>query len=316
MRSRNTESRQLGAWLFAGLSAPLAQFTGGMCWQTVAVVALTCLIGCWLLGRIACTPGKWMSLLEGAWLAVVLAVIGRWVSGSWPSGNVFPAVPLTLLALGAGSACRGTGPAARAGSTVFWQVALVYSGVVAAGVGQVEMGERAAFDTKLDLRLVVSLLIPALAVFLPGDWGKLPVRAVAGIWGFAVLLSVLVTGALSLQVAMDSDMPLYEWVKGLTLAGTLQRFEALVSVALTMGWFALASFVLCVAGQLADNVKGGSYGKGVWGVAVVAGLIMVSNVQINPALMVAGCVVLWGVVPAMMAVFCGNKKLKKSENNA
>lgn len=316
MRSRDVQSRQLGAWLFAGLTAPLAQFAGGMAWLMVALVAGICLIACWLRGRTEVKLGKWLCLVEYIWLIYVLASMGRWITGSWSNGNIYPAVPLTLLALGAVSACRGSGMAARGGSAVFWLVALIYSGVVAAGVGRAELTELIEFDKKLDLRLVVVLLVPGLTAILPGDKSKLPLGALAGIGVFAVLLSILVTGSLSLSVALSVDTPLFEWVEGLSLAGTLQRFEALVSVSLTMGWFALVSFKLCVVGQLADNFKSGCYSKGTWVAAVAAGLAMLLQVPESPRVTTLGCVVLWVLVPAIVVIKGRNKKFENSKNNA
>ena len=125
MRSRNEEKRQLGAWLLAGLSAPLAQFAGGMSWQTVALSVSICLPVCWLVSRVTVATVKWVNIAELVWLACVLSALGRWMSESWPSGNTFPAVPLTLLALGAVSAVRGPEQAARGGSVVFWLTALL-----------------------------------------------------------------------------------------------------------------------------------------------------------------------------------------------
>ena len=316
MRSRNVESRQLGAWLFAGMTAPLAQFAGGISWQMVALTEVGCLSICWLVGRNNLELGKWLSLVELAWISIVLGAAGRWMAGSWTDGNVYPAVPLILLALGAASSSRGNDAAARAGSAVFWLVALVYSIEVAAGAGRVEWKELAAADRSVDLQLVAILLIPAVTVFLPGGKRRLSVGAAVAVGAFAAVLSVLVTGTLSLPVARSVESPFYEWVEGMNLAGTMQRFEAVASVGLTMGWFALVSLLLCVAGTLAKRTKEGSYRKGVWSAAVFAGIIMVSKVRIIPEIMVIGSLLLWVIVPLVMGVIDRNKKLKISENNA
>lgn len=316
MQSRNVESRQLGAWLFAGLAAPIAQFAGGMCWQTVAVTAAVCLTVCWLLGQTVIKPGKWISLIEYGWIVYTLTAIGGWITDSWSGGGVYPVVPLILLALGAVSASLGTEKAARAGSTVFWLAALIYSVVAAAGVGRVEAPELGRYEPGLDLRLPVALLIPALAVFMPGEKRRLPLGAVAGIGAFAVAVSVMITGTLSLPVAMETEMPLHEWVEGLTLAGTLQRFEALVSVALTMGWFALMNFLLCAAGRQTENIRNGSNGKGVCFAAVAASLAMLCKVPVSCEIVAAGSMVLWVIVPVIVVVLGRNKKVEISKNNA
>ena len=316
MRSRNEEKRQLGAWLLAGLSAPLAQFAGGMSWQTVALSVSICLPVCWMVSRVTVVTVKWINIAELVWLACVLSALGRWMSESWPSGNTFPAVPLTLLALGAVSAARGTEHAARGGSVVFWLTALLYSVVAAAGLGKVEWEELAEFNGKVDFRLAVILLLPAVTVFLQRDKKGLPLGSVMGAGVFAVLVSIMVTGALSLRIAQNVEKPLHEWVAGLSLAGTLQRFEALASVALTMGWFALVSYALCIAGALTEQIKETYYGKGVWCVAAAAGIIMFTKVAFSSEMIVIGSVLLWIIVPLVMSAMGKNKKFKIHENNA
>lgn len=313
MQSHDVNRRQLGAWLFAGLSGPVAQFAGGMAWQTVALTALACLTACWLMGHKTVKPGKWLCYIECAWLVYMLAAMGRWMAGSWSDGNVYPAVPLILLALGAASAGRGKATAARAGSAVFWLVALFCSIALVAGVGQVELQELANINGKLDLRLVTVLLIPSLTVFLPGGKKKVPVGALMGIGGFTILLSVLVTGELSLPVAQSVQMPLYEWVEGLSLAGALQRFESLVSVAVTMAWFAAVSFVLTIAGELLDYMK---KERAVWCTAALAGVIMLSKVGIKAEIMVFCTILLWIIIPVILAFGGRKKKFEIYENNA
>lgn len=316
MQSRNVESKQLGAWLFAGMTAPLTLFAGGMAWQSVALMTVICLAVCYVVNRADISPAKWLCATELVWLVVVLAALGRCISVSWPSGNVFPAVPLTLLLLGALSAGKGTKAAGRVGSVIFWLLALMYSVVVAAGLGNIEVKELAAYDRGLDLRLASVLLLPCLAVWLKRGGGSVPLGSLAGIGGWSVLVSVMVTGGLSLRVAMDAEMPLYQWLEGLNVLGVLQRFESLVSAALTMSWFSTISFVLSVAGSLADRIKEGSYGKGVWCVSGVAGIAMVQNVAIMPEVAAFCAVFMWVITPLLAAVWSRNKKFEIYENNA
>ena len=157
------------------------------------------------------------------------------------SETAYPAVPLILLALGVVSAYRGTASAERAACTVFWLIGLVYSAVVAIGVGDVDVNELAAGGVNWNAALSIALLIPALALYHQNEKKRLSVAALAGVGGFAILLSVLITGALSASVAAEGN-PLRRWLSGLCIGGAVQRFEAVVSMVLSMGWFALISF--------------------------------------------------------------------------
>lgn len=316
MPIRNIKSRQLGAWLLTALTAPLAQFAGGMAWQTVAIIAAICLGVSWLAGRGGALPYKWLCVVQLCWLVLVVSEMCRWITGSWYSGDVYPAVPLILLGLGAASAWKGTEQAARVGSTVFCLLALIYGTVLAAGVSRVELSELVEMERKIDPRLIVILLIPALVVHNSGMKGKLPLWAPAGILGFAVVIAGMITGGLSLKVAVTEEMPLYNWVRGLSIAGTLQRFEAVVSVALTMGWFALLSYMLSAAGNLAECARTGSYRNGVWWTAAASAAVMFVNAQLSATVLAAGSAVLWVVVPISMSVLKRNKKSKNYKNNA
>ena len=302
--------------MFAGLSAPVAQFAGSMAWQTVAVTSGACLGVCCLISRLKVTPPKWLCVIEYGWILCLLGSMASWISESWASGEVYPAVPLILLALGGVGAFRGTEYGARAGSCVFWLVALIYAGVIAAGAGEVELRELVYADRTLDQRLVVAVLIPALTVFWKEEGGTLPVVGVVGIFLFAVLMSALITGALSLPVAAQIKMPLQEWVEGLSLAGTLERFESLVSVALTMGWFALLVFLIGMAGQQAELVRGKGYGAGCWGAAAGAGALILLKTGLNAPVLVGGSMALWVAAPVILTLAERNKKLKNPENNA
>lgn len=316
MPIRNIKNRQLGAWLFAAVTAPLAQFAGRMPWQTVAWMAGVCLVSCHFVGRIGVVGHKWLSVVQLCWLVWATSEMCRWISGSWFSGDVYPAIPLILLGVGVASARKGAEQAARTGSVVFWLLALIYGVVVVAGTGGVELRELSVIGPGVDMRLIVVLLVPALSVYLPGGEKKVPAGAMIGIYGFAVVISILITGTLSLEVATNGEAPLREWIEGVQIAGTLQRFEAIASVALTMGWFAMLSYLLCVAGQLAEQTREGNYVKAVFWAAAAAAGIMLLGVEAEASVLALGSVVLWVVAPVFEAIACGNKKTKKRKNNA
>lgn len=308
MRIRDVKKGQLAAWTVAGLSAPVAQFVGGVAWYMVLLIAALCLGTGWCVSRINLELPRWLGVIEYIWIACVIGSAASWISESWSSGEVYPWVPLILLALGCASALRGMENAARVGSILFWLTALVYAGVIVAGVGAAEGVALSVKESGIDERLVIVLLIPGLAVFWKERNGSVPVFTLAGVLIFAVLLSVLITSALSLPVAVNTAMPLHEWVEGLRLAETLSRFEAIVSMALNMGWFALLAYLVSVAGKLADEARDGAYCKGCWGAAVGAGIIVVSMKEIEPRILVLGSLVMWVIAPVVLALIGKKKK--------
>ena len=306
MRIRSCNDRQLNAWLLAGLTAPVAGLAGKMPWQNVALIGVVCVLACCLVGRFGTAPSRWMGDLEYLWMIYVLSWLLRKPSESWISETAYPAVPLILLALAAVSASRGLSASARTGSCLFWLIALVFAGVIAAGAGEVETKELLKSGTEWDPVLPMILLIPALVIYGREGGGKV-LPASLGIGTFAVVISLLVVRTLSLEVGMISENPFREWVSGLSLVGTLQRFDALVSVALTMGWFTLLSFVLCVAGRMREGVNENSYGKGVLFAAVSGGTLMLLPIAYSSEIVLILCVILWFVAPIVWNMVTGKK---------
>lgn len=297
MENRNITGRQLGAWLFSAMSAPLAQFAGATPWPVVLLTGAVCLVAAWHVSRITLKPGRLFCAAQYIWILCILGAMVRWIAGSWPSGNVYPAVPLVLVALAAVSSSRGEGPAAGAGSVLFWLMALVFTIVIIAGIREfdITMHEPVGGTVRGDLAVV--FLLPAAASFMPGSRNKnftawLPSAAV-----FGTVVSVMIAGSLSPAVAQSAGSPLYQWVRGLGLFGTLERFEAIVAVAITMGWFSALSYLVCVAGCLAEQYKSGWYRKGVWICAILTGAGMFLDLWISIPALAIGCGIMWIALP-------------------
>lgn len=307
-------SGQLGAWLFTAMSAPLAQMAGEILWPIVLLAGVVSLAAAWYVSRIELEPGKVLCAAQYIWILCVLGAMVRWVGESWPSGDVYPAVPLVLLALAAASACRGEGPASRAGSALFWMTALIYTVVIAAGVGEVGTTDLVPVNGAGIWHLVTVFLLPATAVLVPGMRKRIPVIWSVSIVGFGTVMSALIAGALSPAVAQSVASPLYQWVRGLGLLGTLERFEAIVAVALTMGWFSALSYLMCVAGGLAERSKRGCYRSGVWGSAALTIAGMFVNRWISVGALAIGCAVMWNIVPLISKIPM-KRIYKKSKNN-
>lgn len=307
MRSRNTvPGSQLYAWLFAAVSAPLAQIAGGCSWYWALLIGGACMLAC--LG-VSCLQGGdgnwpvWLCAAQWLWMTAALISAAGWTAGSWQSGNAYPAVPVTLLLLAAVGTDSGAEKTSRIGSVLFWILVLLYSGLLFAGIKEIRLWDAVTGDYGKDYRLIPVFLIPAVSVFLPGGEKRIPIRVLTGILGFGIMLSVWVAGGLPRQAAMEAVSPFYEWVRGLTGIGVAKRFEALASVGLSMGWFAGFSFLLSAAGEMAERVVSGKGRTGIWAatVAAIAGILL--NIRIPNGLTAVACVVFWILLPAVCALF-------------
>lgn len=279
------------------MSAPLAQTAGTVAWPTVLLIGSVCLGAAWYVSNNSVAPGKLICVVEYLWIICVLGAMARWIGGSWPSGNVYPAVPLVLLALAAASACRGEGPAVGAGSVLFWLVALVFAAVFTAGIREVDVSMLVPAEGTVWGNLGLVFLLPAVSTFLPGMRKKLSPVWLVSTTVFGTALTAMIAGSLSPAVAQSAGAPFYQWVRGLGLLGTLERFEAIVAVALTMGWFSALSYVMCVAGSLAEQYKSNWYRSGVWISAMLTGLGMLSDWSISAPFLAIGSAIMWIGLP-------------------
>ncbi len=111
---------------------------------------------------------------------------------------------------------------------------------------------------------MLALLLPACSLLLPRAKGERP-----GIWALGLALSALgaglLTGAvLSPQRAAASGGAYFRMMRGVSIFGVAERFEAVISAAMTLGWFCLMSLLLTAAGRMADTVRSGWGLPGVW----------------------------------------------------
>lgn len=304
----------MGAWLFTSMSGPLAQSVGSVPWPVVLLTGSVCLGAAWYVSRNSVAPGKLFCVTEYLWILCVLGAMVRWIGGSWPAGNVYPAVPMVLLALAAVSACRGEGPSAGAGSVLFWLVALVFAAVFIAGIREVDVSMLAPTEGTVSGNLAVVFLLPAASMFLPAMRRKLSPAWLVSSTVFGTVLAAMIAGSLSPTVAKSAGAPLYQWVRGLGRFGTLERFEAIVAVALTIGWFSVLSYIMCVAGSLAEEYKSGWYRSGVWICAILTGSGMCLDWCISAPVLAIGCAIMWIGLPlgGSLRVKINFKKFKNS----
>lgn len=123
-----------------------------------------------------------------------------------------------------------------------------------------------------------------------------------GITLFAAVISVWCAGTLSRRRAMAIEIPFYEYSKSLNLLGVAERFEALASVALTLGMFCLLSLLLSAAENL---MKNGAVYAGA-GAAIAA-----SCMHFNTMLLSAITAIFWVGLPLIKRMIKNRKKVKK-----
>lgn len=308
---------RLYLWVMIALSGPLAQLAGVTSWLTVAVTAVVCGFLCAAVLRPQNkTSSRWMCVAQLFWLAVFVGQLAAKSAGSWDEGNTYPIVPLILLLLAALSAKSGGEKASRAITAVVWLVALMFALVLGAGTTMIRGENLLPVWQKPSWELAALLLIPAVSAFLPSE-SKTKIRWLPAFTGaFAVIVNLWVIGCMSRELAAYEKGAFLEYSKSISLFGVAERFEAVVSCALTVGWFALLSLLFAAAGHQAEQISGQMGSWGVWICLLIAAVSVLLRWQL-PDWVVAGlALILWVILPVCQGVCLRRKKLKKDKNSS
>lgn len=299
---------QLSAWLFAAMVPVGLQLLGGESWLWVGCAAALSLLMASILWRRPREVSKWESGLLFIYVSVLMGQLLHETAQSWPVGNSDPAVPLILLALGAWSAQKGTGAAARVGAVLFWVVLGLYLAVYAAGVKDVKLSWlKPGSDIPDGIGLTVYLLPWATA-------GLLKAKGAPGKHGWLTLIfltagAVITAGVLSPVAAEQTENAFYEMCRSLDLLGVARRFEVLICAGTTVGWFAMLSMLLSLCGSYAQKIFPGLGRAGVWAAAGTAAVWRLCGLHINPNFLVLAGAVFWVGIPLLTQ---GLEKIKKS----
>lgn len=303
--------RQLAGWLLLGTIAPLLCLLGHNGWQATFFTAMICgVITFWVLPCDLTNCPRWVSALELLWLPIFLGGIAAESSTCWEGQGRL--IPLALLVLSAWGAQLGAQTAARAVATLCWLFFPLLAIVLLAGSENLDLQWIGRELDQSDGRLTAVLLVPGLAVFIPGDGRKKTTWMIPVIGGVAVLCALWLEATIGAEVAKAVRNGFYEYSKGVSLFGVAERFEALVACALTGGWFALFTIALSAANHLGQNLKKG-WGRGsTWLCALIGGVLM-CTLHISPEILGFGNLIFWGFLPLLTQGIGLQKKSGKSE---
>ncbi len=311
MQEHDVNVRCLWAWIFVAVSAPLAHMAGHWDWLTVGIASVICATLCAVVLHLSDRHRirrPWYSGLQTLWLVVVMSAMLRWSASCWPTGRSFPLVPLTLLILALFAAWDGALRASRTTSVLFWFIALLYNVVLAAGTKNLTL---TYMIPRLQLpggSLIMLLLLPSVGAFLPCK-KRLRILPLLLIAAFSVVVSAWTIGTLSPMAAKAVEQPFYVFSRSLSLQGIAERFESLVSVALTMGYFTLFVYLLSGVYHLTEDIFPGQGKKGIAIAGAAAAALMLAAPNIPEIIMAAGAFALWILLPVIVKIFWKKSKI-------
>ena len=300
-------SRQLSAWLFAGTTPVLLQMLSGGSWLWIGIAGMvSALLAMWVW-RSGWEPKKWQCPILIIWIIILMGQLLADAANSWPVGKSYPAVPLMLLVLAGWSAQKGPSAAARVGTVLFWFVLIMYLVVFGAGAKDIELEWLRPKWDMLDTTGLALFLVPSVAACLLCQEQKGGVRLVLPAI-FALCGALITSGVLSSDVTRTLDNGLYEMSRSINIAGVARRFEPLISAGMTVGWFAMLSLLLAVAGVLTQELFSGWGKTGLWLVAVVAAVWMLCGLHISGWIVLISGAVFWGLIPIVTQGLDNRKK--------
>lgn len=284
-------SKQHTLWLLAALAAPAAHFSGSG-WLTAALAALAVL-------PLTLLPKNWnavpkpLAILQILWLGIVAGTLLPGSAAYWPSDNDL-VVPLTLLTL---AAFTRANTAPRVGAVLAFCMALLAIPAAVSGAAHVEPRWLRPELTPWPLGLTLVLLLPNL----PSAGEARKGRAVIGAAAVTISLSLLVQGVTATPVAVTLPDPFYQ------TARALGHLEPVVAAGLSLGWYALASWLFQSAALLSRAGKMGEKLPYVllWGTA--SSMILLKQ-QPNAWFVTGLSLFLWVITP----FFLNLKKYEKS----
>lgn len=301
-------SRQLCAWLFAGMVPVLIQLLGGDAWIWITILGTVSVLLTLLVWRTLWEPPKWLFPFLFIYIVLLLSQLLGSVSAIWPSGEREPWVGLILLAVAAFSAQKGISAAARVGTVLFWTVLILYLTVFVAGTKEVNLPWLAPRWHLPDEMGLSVLLVPLMSVCLLKADGQKGTRLFL-VPLFIVAAALLTTGILSPAVAINTPNAFFEMSRSINLFGIVRRFEAMICAGMTVGWFALMSLLLSVCSVLINKFLPLQSRVGVWVVAIGAAGLQLCGLHIRPSVLLIVGAVFWVGIPLLTQ---GLEKIKKS----
>ncbi len=263
---------------------------------------------------------RWYLALRALWCTAVLGLLLDLTRGLYPQADHAVIIPAVLALLAALACAKGAGAPAQVGA-VCWPFALVILGVVTVfAAPDVKLARlRETGERWQSIGAFVLVLLP----------GMLPMRrGRASRWLFALLAIVLAAapavvcrGLLGRAQTGELSFPLYAAAQSISVFGVMERFEVLLSGALTLAAFCACAFVL-TAGM--DGLPGSSaIARHTWSL-VLDGAGFAAMLWLLPRLpgwfFAAGSALFCGVLPLLLlgigAMKNRTEKVKKPVDKA
>ena len=296
---------------------PVALIASRSSWIAVAVTAILCGILCGVVYRLwgeNFCESKLINILFLLWHIYAAAEVAFLGCLCWPGKGSQIVIPAVLILLSALSAYQGERSAGAVAGILCPLCTAVFALVLASGIGNIRWDRMELPNVPPSGMLIFVFLLPTVALTIPRkespSEGGL---ALIGIW--AALLSAAVMGTLSLGVMLTRQNAFYEFSKSLNIFGTVQRFESMVAVAVTLSLYAMLSLLMSSIKNVAENIYPEAGKLGVFFAVFTSVGILVLKLRLNDKAIAALSIIVWGFV-VIAYRFLDEKNYKKQDDCA
>ena len=301
---------QMGAWMITAFTGPIAFFSDGNWLCTLMFGGILSFLSYLAVHYGRHWKGKPYAVAQLLWITVLLSQLVPYSAKCWPTGeNVFPLIPLSLLFLAGYAALNGVKVVVNGMNVLFWCVALLLCAVIISGAGDIKgdwLSPQYQFPQET---MLLVFLLPAL----PGLLGIDAKKVYAALPVLAAGISAWIAGSVSPVLSEQLDWPFYQAAKSAQFLDVAKRFEALVSVGVTIGNFALYAMFFCAAYQMGEN-----FGRGRDAVLLsgtLASLLMLFEVTLPMGVLIVGSFVFWIWLPLLSPEKISQRRLENNENS-
>lgn len=302
MCNRNLTDKEHTLWLGAALASPIVQTASGCSWVAVAAVVILCLSIRYGMERVGVrgNTGPWLGAVQWLWMLLVISEFMHWSEYCWPGDGTERTVPVILLALAAYSVTKGIETAARTGRVIRWPILFLFGAVLLSGLKEVKLANLRPRWEMHTASLITAMLIPVMGIGY-GTWkGKRNTLV------YALSVSAICTGVLSLSYIQRIKAPFYELGRSVTLLGVGQRFESLVASGMTLGYYVLFSYLIGITAKAWEPE--GRRLRSIWISAAFAAAVYISGMRMNSRLLAMGNLAIWVALPVLKIIAKNMKK--------
>lgn len=327
--------RQTAAFAVVSASAPVSVICGSLPWRWVLAATLpaTAVVAglMWQFRRLP-EPmglaeatkrafGRPVLVAEALWIVLLLSRVAAQSVFAFPMDECFPFVPMVILLLAGFATYKGVCAAVRCIGVLFLFAVTLYVAIGLFSLSSVRTRELTPWGGVHDaLPAFLVLLLPVSALYLgkrvqteqKGD-----VRILLLLPVLAVSVALLTAGVCGQAVVRSDRTSFYLLAQSLSIFGVIERIEPLLSVVLTIGFFALSTSLLCAGTEILEQLLGSANRKtGTLGLTAAAagGVFFVD--RIPAAFWIAASIVFWVVIPAMAQGIVAGKKEEKTSKNS